>query len=247
VKFQVLTHQNIDGTLRARKKFDAIAPGIAADLGGEDRLSTVQKHLVEGFASIAIHVNNLTAKLLRGEEVDVVEHSQAISTMVRVASRVGVERVAREVGPSFSEYLETIEDGAADEADGAGQCPDPPAAKNAPRIVGAALRAGASNERGDRWPSLMRQLPATWKRVKKSRRCYAASAVKMIGFSDNFEQHEVLLYFKHRKTLGTRTSYDVEVWQRDRFVALLLASIWKAPPGVNKPPIAPHGRPSALN
>lgn len=117
VKFQVLTHQNIDGRLRARKKFDAIARGIAADLGGEDRLSTVQKHLVEGFASIAIHVNNLTAKLLRGEEVDIVEHSQAISTMVRVATRVGVHHVPRDVTPSLSEYLETIEDEAAADAE----------------------------------------------------------------------------------------------------------------------------------
>jgi hypothetical protein len=90
VKFQALTHESIDGRLRARRKFDAIAKGIAADLGGEDRLTTVQKHLVEAFAGVAIHVNNLTARLLRGEDVNVVEHSRAISTMVRVASRVSV-------------------------------------------------------------------------------------------------------------------------------------------------------------
>jgi hypothetical protein len=117
VKFQALTHESIDGRLRARRKFDAIAKGIAVDLGGEDRLTTVQKHLIEGFASIAIHVNNLTARLLRGEDVDVVEHSQAISTMVRVAGRVGIQRVAREVGPTLSQYLETIEDTMADEAE----------------------------------------------------------------------------------------------------------------------------------
>jgi hypothetical protein len=117
VKFQALVHESIDGRLRARRKFDSIAKGIAKDLGGEDRLTTVQKHLIEGFASIAIHANNLTARLLRGEVVDVVEHSQAISTMVRVASRVGIERVAREVGPTLSQYLESIEDETAAEAE----------------------------------------------------------------------------------------------------------------------------------
>jgi hypothetical protein len=97
VKVQVLTHENIDGRLRARKKFDAIARGVAQDIAGNNQLSTVQLHLIEAFAGVAIHVNNLTAKLLRGEEVDVVEHSQAISTMVRVAQRIGIYRLARDV------------------------------------------------------------------------------------------------------------------------------------------------------
>jgi hypothetical protein len=78
--------------------FDLIAMSIAQDLGGEAQLSTVQKHLVEAFAGAAIHTNNLTAKLLRGEEVDIVAHSQAISTMVRVAQRVGIHRVAKVIG-----------------------------------------------------------------------------------------------------------------------------------------------------
>lgn len=40
VKAQVLTHENIDGRLKPRKKFDAIARGVAQDIGGEDQLST---------------------------------------------------------------------------------------------------------------------------------------------------------------------------------------------------------------
>ena len=48
-----------------------------------------------------------------------------------------------------------------------------------------------------------------------------------------------------RQALLTITSYDVEVRQRDRFVALLPRHE-KAPPGVNKPPIAPHGGPFVL-
>ena len=97
VKAQVLTHENIDGRLRARKKFDAIARGVAQDIAGNNQLSTVQLHLIEAFAGVAIHVNNLTARLLRGEDVNVLEHSQAISTMVRVAQRIGIHRLAREI------------------------------------------------------------------------------------------------------------------------------------------------------
>jgi hypothetical protein len=42
---------------------------------------------VEAFAGVALAVNDLNARLLLGEEIDIVEQSQAVSTMVRVAQR----------------------------------------------------------------------------------------------------------------------------------------------------------------
>jgi hypothetical protein len=106
-KVRLLTRSNLDGRTKASKQFDAIAAGIAADLGGEDHLSTVQRHLVEAFAGAAIHVHDLNARLLLGEPIDIVAHSQAISTMVRIASRIGTQRVARDVSPpSVAAYLE---------------------------------------------------------------------------------------------------------------------------------------------
>jgi hypothetical protein len=101
----VLSRAHLDGRTRSRRQFDAIAEGIARDLGGEDHLSTVQKHLVEAFAGAALHVNDLTTHLLLGEDVDIVAHSHAISTMVRVAARIGIRRVARNVTPSLQDIL----------------------------------------------------------------------------------------------------------------------------------------------
>src|SRR5262245_60796207 len=49
-KPQLLTRDQLDKRSNAAKQFDAIADGIAQDLGGEDQLSTVQRHLVEAFA-----------------------------------------------------------------------------------------------------------------------------------------------------------------------------------------------------
>jgi hypothetical protein len=96
-KTRLLTRNALDGRTRARKAFDAIAEGIAQDLGGEDRLSTVQRHLVEAFAGAAVHVHDLNARLLLGEDVDITAHASAISTMVRIASRIGTQRVARDI------------------------------------------------------------------------------------------------------------------------------------------------------
>ena len=103
-KLRLLTAQALDGRSRARKAFDSIVLGIAKDLGGEDQLSTVQKHLVEAFAGVAVNVNALNARLLMGEKIDLIAHSQAISTMVRIASRIGVHRVPKPV-QSIDEFV----------------------------------------------------------------------------------------------------------------------------------------------
>lgn len=95
-KIQLLTREHLDGRTRAHKQFDAIANAIARDIG-EDQLSTIQRHLVEAFAGVALHVHDLNARLLLGLNVDAFEHSQAISTLVRVASRLPIARVPKQI------------------------------------------------------------------------------------------------------------------------------------------------------
>lgn len=106
---QPLSRDELDGRTKAAQRFDAIAEGIAADLGGEASLSTVQKHLVEAFAGAALRVQDLNTHLLLGQDVDVLEHCQVVSSLVRIASRIGVRRLAKDViEPSLAEYLEHI-------------------------------------------------------------------------------------------------------------------------------------------
>src|SRR6185312_16730886 len=106
-KLRMLTRSHLDQRSKAAKQFESIAHGIEQDLGGQDHLSTVQKHLVEAFAGAAIQVNALNAKLLLGLDVDVVEHSQIISTLVRIATRLnGGHRIARNINvPTLDNYL----------------------------------------------------------------------------------------------------------------------------------------------
>jgi hypothetical protein len=97
IKTRLLTCEALDGRTHARRYFLDVAKGVSEDLGGVDQLSTVQKSLVEAFAGIAVHVHNINAHVLRGDKVDICAHSLAISTMVRVASRIGLHRVARDI------------------------------------------------------------------------------------------------------------------------------------------------------
>ena len=114
-KLRLLTRQNLDGRTKARKQFDATAEGIADDLKGSGKLSTIQLHLIETFAGCAIIINAINAKLLSGEAIDVTEHSQAASTLVRLASRLGLHCRMRD-GNDLTEHIAKIETEAEAEA-----------------------------------------------------------------------------------------------------------------------------------
>jgi|SRR6516162_1237017 len=91
-KLRLLTRQSLDGRTKASKEFDAVVAGIASDLGGEARLTTVQRHLVEAFAGCVVVVHDINARLLLGQSIDIGEASQAVSSLVRLASRIGIGR-----------------------------------------------------------------------------------------------------------------------------------------------------------
>jgi hypothetical protein len=106
---RLITRVELDGRTRARKLFDRIATGIAADLGGKDRLTTVEMALVEAFAGAALHLHNLNARLMLGEAIDLSEHAHAVSSLVRVASRIGTGRRPRDVTPqTLQQYLASM-------------------------------------------------------------------------------------------------------------------------------------------
>jgi len=96
-KVRLLTRRSLDGRTRARKQFDAVVEGIASDLGGEARLTTVQRHLVEAFAGCAVVVQDINARLLLGQPIDISEAAQAVSSLVRLAQRIGVGRCMLDV------------------------------------------------------------------------------------------------------------------------------------------------------
>jgi hypothetical protein len=96
-KYRLITRENLDKRTLAHKKFDAIATAIANDLGGEERLSTIERHLIESFCGVALCVQDINARVMLGEEFDILALSNAVSTMVRVASRIGIARVPRDV------------------------------------------------------------------------------------------------------------------------------------------------------
>jgi hypothetical protein len=48
----------------------------------------------------------MEARLARGEQINIQEYSLLVSTIVRVAQRIGIERHAKNITPTLSDYLE---------------------------------------------------------------------------------------------------------------------------------------------
>jgi hypothetical protein len=96
---------NVDGRSLIARRYRDIMSAIASDQGGVDRLSEARLQLIRRFAAAACLAEQLEARLARGEQIDIQEHALLVSTMVRVAQRIGVDRVPRDLAPSLTEYL----------------------------------------------------------------------------------------------------------------------------------------------
>jgi hypothetical protein len=102
----LLTRGQLDGRTAAAKVFDRLVVDIENDLGGHDALSTIERALVEGFAGACVTLQHLNTQLALGQTIDLAQHAQAVSAMVRVASRLGLQRRTRDVTPTLADYLQ---------------------------------------------------------------------------------------------------------------------------------------------
>ena len=103
-KTALITLDNIDQRSKAAQAYRRLVSGVVHDLGGDDVLSVIERSLVMAFASAAIKLQDLSARALCGQDIDWDAHASAISSMVRTASRLGLERRPRDL-PSYNDYL----------------------------------------------------------------------------------------------------------------------------------------------
>jgi len=92
------TLPDTDGRLR-------IAATILVDQGGAERCSESHRRLIRRFSAACVLAEDLEGRLARGEEIDVERHALLCSTLTRLAQRIGIDRRAKNITPSLSEYL----------------------------------------------------------------------------------------------------------------------------------------------
>ena len=85
---------------------------MTADLGGEDRLSYAQRSLVERALWIEFWIAQQERILADGGEADIGRMTQATNSLLGLYRTLGLERRARDVTPSLSQYLAQKAEGA---------------------------------------------------------------------------------------------------------------------------------------
>lgn len=97
---------NVDGRTIIARRYRDLCRAIFADQGGQDRLSETRQQLIRRFAALAVQAEEMEARLVRGETVDLADQCLIGSTLTRLASRIGVDRRARNITPALADYLE---------------------------------------------------------------------------------------------------------------------------------------------
>jgi len=98
---------NIDWRCATARRYQDIVARIASDQGGADRLTETRLQLVRRFAGGAVLAEMMEAQLAKGEAIDVGQYALLSSSLVRIATRIGLDRRARNITPTLSEYLES--------------------------------------------------------------------------------------------------------------------------------------------
>src|SRR5262245_31107694 len=85
----------LDGRTAAAKAFDQLVTDIEADLGGHDQLSAIERSLIEGFAGASVTLRSINASMCLGQEIDITELAQTISSLARISTRLGEHKRLR--------------------------------------------------------------------------------------------------------------------------------------------------------
>ena len=96
----------IDRASGAARFFDRMVREIESDLGGRRQLSRIQGELIRAFAGAATALQYLNAQVALGEtsEIDLAGYSTLASTMLRIGSKLGLQRRLRDVVLDPLEY-----------------------------------------------------------------------------------------------------------------------------------------------
>ena len=101
---------DIDGRSVIARRYRDIVNAILVDQGGVDQCSESRsKQLIRRFAAAAVIAEQMESRLANGEQIDIAEHAQLASTLVRIAQRIGINRRAKNITPALPDYLDAVE------------------------------------------------------------------------------------------------------------------------------------------
>ena len=87
------------------RRYRDLVEAILVEQGGVDQCSESRKQLIRRFAACSVIAEQAEARLVAGEQIDVQEHALLCSTLTRLVSRLGIDRIAKDISPTLSDIL----------------------------------------------------------------------------------------------------------------------------------------------
>ena len=97
---------NVDLRSRIARRYRDLVQAICSDQGGADLMSEARMQLIRRFAAASCIAENLEAKLVAGEDIDLPSFAQLSSTLVRLTNHLGLERVPRNISGLVTETID---------------------------------------------------------------------------------------------------------------------------------------------
>jgi hypothetical protein len=99
---------DVDGRSIVARRYRDIMSAILVDQGGAGRCSESRIQLIRRFSASAVLAEMMEARLANGEAIDISEHALLCSSLVRLASKIGINHVPRDITPSVADYVASI-------------------------------------------------------------------------------------------------------------------------------------------
>jgi hypothetical protein len=109
-KVRLLSLGDLDRRTAAYKRTVELIEQIEADAGGQDRLSTGERALIQRAAVTAALAEHLETRWLAGEQIDPALHCTISNSLRRLLEAVGLRRVPRDVSPLDHEGMRAYEE-----------------------------------------------------------------------------------------------------------------------------------------
>ena len=96
----------VDQRSAVARRFRDIIAAIVTDLGGPNHTTETRLHLIRRFAMLVVQAEEMEARYSEGEQIEISKHVKISSTLVRLAGRIGMKRVPKNITPDLKQYIE---------------------------------------------------------------------------------------------------------------------------------------------
>jgi hypothetical protein len=104
----------VDQRSAIARRFRDVMCSVISDAGGIDRLSEAKLQLIRRFSALVVQAETMEAAFVEGKPFDFDAHARISSTLVRLATRIGLKRAIKDITPSVEDYVRHINEQSAE-------------------------------------------------------------------------------------------------------------------------------------